>query len=128
MESDSTLHDLHHHYAQNQFPAFRCDPRFSSGQARAHNAGFDSKSTKPQVIILIYLLTSTGYITAVLYLKQAHASFSTQKHLDVIDKKCYVPTSQPDQDEKESTGHSNARYVYYDSSDRFISLIQFFLV
>ncbi|KAI1448309.1 CAF1-domain-containing protein [Annulohypoxylon stygium] len=90
MESDSTLHDLHHHYAQNQFPAFRCDPRFSSGQARAHNAGFDS------------------YITAVLYLKQAHASFSTQKHLDVIDKKCYVPTSQPDQDEKESTGHSNA--------------------
>ncbi|KAI1094654.1 CAF1-domain-containing protein [Rostrohypoxylon terebratum] len=90
MEVNNTLHDLHYHYAQNQFPAFRCDPRFSNGQVCAHNAGFDS------------------YMTAVLCLKQAHASFSAQKHLNVIDKKCYVPPQPPDQDEKESTGYSNS--------------------
>ncbi|KAI0881876.1 CAF1-domain-containing protein [Annulohypoxylon maeteangense] len=90
METDSTLQELHYYYAKQQFPAFRCDPRFSNGRACAHNAGFDS------------------LMTAVLFLKQAHALFITRKHLNVIEEQCYVATPPSDQEEKSSTNHSNS--------------------
>ncbi|KAI1212269.1 CAF1-domain-containing protein [Annulohypoxylon truncatum] len=90
METDSTLQELHYHYGKQQFPAFRCDPRFNNGRAGAHNAGFDSM------------------MTAVLYLKQAHTLFHTGKHINVIEETCYVATSPPDQDDKRSTNHGSS--------------------
>ncbi|KAI1457125.1 CAF1-domain-containing protein [Annulohypoxylon moriforme] len=93
METDRTLQELHYYYAKQQFPAFRCDPRFSSGQACAHNAGFDS------------------YMTAVLYLKQTHALFGTKKYFNAIEKQYYVATSPLDYDEKWSTNYSSSSTI-----------------
>ncbi|KAI2471425.1 CAF1-domain-containing protein [Annulohypoxylon bovei var. microspora] len=90
METDSTLQELYYYYAKQQFPAFRCDPRFSNGRACAHNAGFDS------------------LMTAVLFLKQAYFLFDTRKHLNIMNEKCYVVEQLHDQDKKGTTNYSSS--------------------